>query len=76
MPTRFPPDGVPLYKCVDIWLDNADSMFGAIELAWEKYDSSKLARLYETKPVVLAEIVKVTVTDYHTGVTENDRHEK
>jgi hypothetical protein len=58
VPTRFPPDGVPLYKCVDIWLDNADSMFGAIELAWEKYDSSKLARLYETKPVVLAEIVR------------------
>jgi hypothetical protein len=34
VPTRFPPAGVPLYKCVDIWLDNADSMFGAIELAW------------------------------------------
>jgi hypothetical protein len=58
MPTRFPPDGVPMYKCVDIWLDNADSMFGAIELAWEQYDSSKLARLYETKPRVLAEIVR------------------
>lgn len=33
MPTRFPPDGVPLYKCVDIWLDSADSMFDAIEWA-------------------------------------------
>ena len=58
VPTRFPPVGVPMYKCVDIWLDNADSMFGAIERAWEQYDSSKLARLYETKPKVLAEIVR------------------
>jgi hypothetical protein len=33
-------------------------MFGAIDLVWEQYDSSKLARLYETKPRVLTEIVR------------------
>ena len=56
MPTRWPPDGVPMYKCVPIWHDTADAMFGAIEYAWEHYDSTALTRLYETKPQVLAAI--------------------
>ena len=51
------PDGVPMYKCVSIRHDAADAMFGAIEYAWEHHDSSTLARLYETKPRVLAAIM-------------------
>ena len=58
MPTRWPPEDTPMYKCVDIWHDSADAMFGAIELAWETFDSNVLTRLFETKPVVLAEIIR------------------
>ena len=57
MPKKFPPDGTPMYKCVAIWHDTADAMFGAIEYAWEHYDSNILRRLFETKPIVLAAIV-------------------
>ena len=46
-----------MYKCVDIWHDSADAMFGAIELAWEQLNPDVLARLYETKPHVLMAIV-------------------
>ena len=57
MPTKWPPDDTPMYKCVDIWHDSADAMFGAIELAWEQLNPDVLARLYETKPHVLMAIV-------------------
>ena len=79
MPTRFPPDGVPLYKCVDIWLDSADSMFGTIELAgsstiqanWQAYTK----RNRGCWPKSLA-IVAAIDTAYHTGATKNDRIKK
>lgn len=57
MPNKFPPDGVPMYKCVAIWHDTADAMFGAIEFAWEHCDPDILRRLYETKPHIIRAIV-------------------
>jgi hypothetical protein len=61
-------------------IDNDDDNDDEGELkvtAWEKYDSSKLTRLYETKPVVLAEIVKdnvATVSASSTGGEYRKQH--
>jgi hypothetical protein len=54
----WPPAGQPAYKYVDIWYDTTDSVLGAVMKAWNMISGEKVKRLFETKAVMIREIIK------------------